>query len=314
MIDIIYREVQLISVTQMQYVLAVARAGNFRRAAAACHVTQPTLSMQILKFEEEIGAEIFDRQLSPIQATRFGRPIIEQIKVAYAEVEKIMQLATHESQSVSGELRIGVIPTISPYLVPLFLQRLNERYPELSISLSDMKTELCLEALDREEIDVAILATREDSKKYQQDDLYEEEMLLYVHADHRFATQKRVHADDLEARDIWLLEDGHCLKDEIVKVCHLGREMRTRHGNLNIKVGSLEGVRALVERSFGYTLLPYLATLSLPKSKNALLRPLAEPIPKRKVNLTRRRRALDSAALQALRQEIMAGLPKDFAK
>ena len=304
----------MITVTQMEYVLAVARERNFRRAADSCHVTQPTLSVQVQKFEETINTIVFDRSKSPISPTRLGEKIIEQVRIAYTEALRVVEVAEQDSGVVSGELRVGVIPTISPYLVPLFLKSLNQKNPDLELTISELTTENCLLELDQENIDVAILATKESRKKYQQDFLYEEEMLLYTHVDHRFSTKKKISADELEARDIWLLEDGHCLKDEIVKVCELGRELKNRPRNLNLKVGNLEALRSLVEENFGYTLLPYLSTLKLSKSKKAVLKSLSNPQPTRIVNLTKKKGVLKTASIGALKDEILGNLPRDITK
>ena len=300
----------MITLTQMEYVLAVAREGNFRRAAKSCHVTQPTLSLQVQKFEDYLDTILFDRSKNPVKLTKLGQLIIKQVEVAYIEALRVLEVVDNESGKITGELRVGVIPTIAPYLVPLFLRKLNNDYPDLELSVSELTTENCLAALDREEIDIAILATKEDQKKYQQEKLYDEELMLYVNAKHKFANKKIVHADDLELADIWLLEDGHCLKDEVIKICKLRREKKAKPKNLNLKVGSLEALRYLVEENFGYTLLPRLATLKLSKSKKAILKTLSAPTPIRSIQLTKRRRVLKSAAIEALKQTVLVSLPK----
>ena len=295
----------MISVTQMEYILAVAKERNFRRAAASCHVTQPTLSLQIQKFEEEIGTPVFDRSHSPVQPTRLGTLLIQQIQEAYTETRRIQEIIDKDSGKVTGELRVGVIPTVAPYLIPLFIGQLHKNYPDLELSISEKTTENCLLALDSEEIDAAILATKEDRKKYQQDNLYSEDLLLYVNSNHKFAKNKSIHADELEHCDIWLLEEGHCLKDDIIKACRLREEKGNKPKSLNLKVGSLEALRYLVEENFGYTLLPRLSTKKLQRTKKAVVRELSKPVPSRTVNITRRKRALKNAAVDALKESIL---------
>ena len=299
----------MMTLTQMKYVLAVAKEGSFRRAASACHVTQPTLSVQVQKIEEILGATVFERKTSPVRPTRIGKLLIEQLKIAHLEAMKALEIASFEAGIVSGELRIGVIPTVSPYLVPLFLKSLNQASPELQLTISELTTANCLLALDREEIDVAILATKETRAKYRQQVLYDEEMLLFTNREHAFFKRQKVSVNELEAEEIWLLEEGHCLRDEIVKVCHLSRSLKKRPRNLNLKVGNLESVRYLVEANFGYTLLPYLATLKLSPAEKKLLREFSEPKPSRSVNLTTRRNFLRSSAIALLKDEILANLP-----
>jgi len=300
----------MITVTQMEYILAVAKEENFRRAALACNITQPTLSVQIQKFEEYLNVTIFDRSKSPVKLTKIGEGIIEQVQAAYTETLKIVEFVKETAGDLRGELRVGVIPTISPYLVPLFLKDLNLSYPDLELSLSELTTDDCLKALDREDIDVAILATSEDRKKYQQEKLFEEEMFLFTNSSHDFFKRKQISIDELSAKEIWLLEEGHCLRDEVIKACHLSRSLKNKPRNLNLKIGSLESIRYLVEENFGYTILPYLSTLKLSKFEKSLLRPFTNPKPRRTINLTKRRRFLKAAAITALKEKIIKNLPQ----
>ena len=300
----------MVTVTQIEYILAIARESNFRRAAESCFVTQPTLSTQVQKLEEELGVLVFDRSKSPVKPTRIGQAIIDQAQLAYRELQRMREIVDREKGEIRGDLRVGVIPTISSYLLPLFLRSLHHKFPDLILNISELTTENCLAALDEEEIDVAILATPENSKLYVQEDLYNEEMFLFVNKDHPLEKRSRISVSDLNAEDLWLLEEGHCLRDEILSVCHLAKEYKKRPQNLNLKIGNLESLRFLVEENYGYTLLPFLAAQRLTGKEKKLLRPFVQPRPFRTVNLTKKRRHLKGAAIEALKWEILDNLPE----
>ncbi|MGB0910233.1 MAG: hydrogen peroxide-inducible genes activator [Nitrospirales bacterium] len=297
------------TLTQIEYILAVAKEGSFRGAAKLRHVTQPTLSMQIQKLEEELGVIIFDRSQTPISPTKVGALIIQQAKIAYGEAMRIPELIQTLKHGLMGELRVGVIPTVSPYLVPLFLKSFSESYPKIDITISELTTRTCLAELEAENLDVAILATKEDHKRFVQEKLYNEEFVLFAHKNHRLLKKNTISISDISLKDLWLLEEGHCLSDEIIKTCHLRHNVSQLPGHLNFKIGNLESLRLLVQENFGYTLLPYLSTLKLNPKEKKLLRPFSENIPQRTVYLTLRKGFLKEALINTLKREIGKSLP-----
>ena len=239
------------TLTQIEYILAVAKEKSFRGAAKSRFVTQPTLSMQIQKLEEELGVVIFDRSQSPILPTKVGGLIIEQAKVAYSEVMRIPEIIQNQKHGLVGALSVGIIPTISPYLVPLFLKSFNNKYPKIDISISELTTHHCLKHLENEDIDVAILATKEDEKRFVQEKLYDEEFLLFANKDNNLLKKKTISISDINLKDIWLLEEGHCLSNEIITTCNLRHDVSQLPGHLNFKIGNLESLRLLVQENFG---------------------------------------------------------------
>jgi len=298
-----------VTLTQLLYVLAVDRTRHFSRAAQECYVTQPTLSAQIKKLESELGVIIFDRSIAPVEPTEIGRRIIEQARVAVDELDRIPQLVSIAKKGVVGRLRVGLIPTLAPYLLSHFVAALHRKYPDLILEVSETTTERCLERLDEADLDVAILATPEDPKRYRQEDVFEEDMLLFVNRKHRFYDVESVRVTQLTSHDVWLLEEGHCLRDEIVKICRAVIHGEDRPKNVNLKIGSLEAVRDLVATFSGYTLLPVLSSLKLNRQQRELIRRFEGPVPYRTVNLTRRRTALHREAVAALKQAIVNNLP-----
>ncbi len=299
------------TLTQIEYILAVAKEQSFRGAAKSRFVTQPTLSMQIQKLENELGVIIFDRSQSPILPTKVGALIIQQAKVVYGESMRIPELIQTQKLGLVGNLYAGVIPTISPYLVPLFLKSFNNRYPKIEISISELTTAHCLKQLEQEEIDVAILATKEDGKRFVQEKLYDEEFLLFAHKDNALLKKKAISISDINLKDIWLLEEGHCLSNEIISTCNLRRDISQLPGHLNFKIGNLESIRLLVQENFGYTLLPYLSTRKLSQQEKKLLRPFKESQPKRTIYLTLRKGYLKEGLVEALKAAILEALPRE---
>ena len=298
------------TLTQIEYLLAVAKERSFRGAADSRFVSQPALSTQIHKLEEELGVLIFDRSQSPIRPTKIGALIIEQAKVLQTEALRIPELVHTQKHGFMGELSVGVIPTISPYLVPRFLKSFNQTYPQVDLSISELTTHSCLYQLERENIDVAIVATQEDEKLYIQERLYDEEFLLFVHKDHKLLKKTQVSMSDICLTDLWLLEEGHCLSDAVISACSLRQDVSQLPGHINFKIGNLESLRLLVQENFGYTLLPHLATLKLHPKEKKLLRTFSGKRPQRTVYLTLRKGYIKEALVKALKAEILASLPK----
>ena len=297
------------TLTQIEYILAVAKEQSFRGAAQTRFVSQPTLSMQIQKLEDELGVLIFDRSQLPIRLTKIGALIIEQAKILQHEALRIPELVQTQKHGLTGELRVGVIPTISPYLVPLFLKSFNHDYPHIDLSISELTTHTCLKALDDEEIDVAILGTREDEKRFIQERLYDEEFLLFANKTSPLLKKKQLFTRDVCLADLWLLEEGHCLSDQIITTCNLRQDVSQLPGHVNFKIGNLESLRLLVQENFGYTLLPYLSSLKLNSKEKKLLRSFSGEKPQRTVYLTLRKGYLKVGSVKALKSKILDAIP-----
>lgn len=300
------------SFAQLEYLLSVDTHRHFGRAAKACHVTQPTLSAGLAKLEAELGVVLFDRSMQPIVPTSDALAVIEQARLVIAEFAKISVLASNASKEIAGKLLIGVIPTLSSYLIPLFLEEFASAYPKLHIEIREMTTGEITEALSRESIDVGVLALPVDVPTLQSIALFNEPFYLYVHDHHVYAKRKSIDPTELDGREMWLLEEGHCFRNQVLKACKL-RGKRPALANVRFESGSLETLKRLVARGLGYTLVPHLAIAESGESdESAKIIKFTKPMPAREIGLIFRRLQLKRPAIAALATSIKKNLPRSL--
>ncbi len=300
------------SLTQLEYVVAVHKAGHFAKAAEQCGVTQPTLSMQIQKLEEDLGVVIFDRSKKPILLTAAGEKIIEQIQTVLFESKKLDELVSKDTlESIRGELTVGVIPTIAPYVLPKLLPVIEKKFPEMRLKILELQTHRIIEALGTDEIDVGLLATPVKIPKIFEYPLFYEPFYVYARKDHELAHRQRVKYSSLKFDDIWLLEEGHCLRHQVLDVCSI-RGADDDKRRFKFESGSLETLKSLVASYGGYTLLPQLATGAL-KSGTEIV-PFERPIPAREIGLVYRREHYKGKMIEALGEAILESIPPEVRK
>lgn len=315
MIDFIYHngeERPMPSISQLKYIVTVERLKHFGKAAKFCNVTQPSLSIQIQKAEEELGVVIFDRNKKPVVATAKGQTVIEHAKAVLREHEKLMMTSSQDEGEVVGDLVVGIIPTILPYLLPLFLARFSETYPKLNLIVEEMKTEDIVDALRTDQIDAGILATPLKEKGIRERVLYYEEFLAYFHKGHPLGKKKKIDSQKIGFQDIWLLKDGHCLRNQVSHLCTPNNSSRAFH-NFKFEGSSLETLRNLIRTSQGYTLVPwtFVRVLSAEEQKENTRRFFA-PVPLREVSLVYSREQWKKELIDALRSSIVSSLPADI--
>ena len=302
------------SITQLEYVVALDQSRHFGRAAAQCHVSQPTLSAQLRKLEEELGVVLFDRNKQPILPTEDGKAFIEQAKVVLTEFKRFSLLGNRSADELSGEFRLAVIPTIAPYLMPLFLGKFTARYPRIELAIEEMSTERIIEALDKDQIDAGILATPLGLSRVEEEPLFYEPFFLYVGPQHRWIKTARVTESMLDPAELWLPSEEHCLRAQVVDVCGAG----DRGGcfpSVHLKGGSIETLVEMVSKGQGYTLLPQLAAQSVARRKfEGKVIAIARPAPAREVSLIHRRGHLKQSMMRLLRQSLESGLPPDLPR
>ena len=303
------------TLTQLSYVLALAQHRHFGMAAEASFVTQPTLSMQIQKLEEELGVEIFDRSQQPIQVTETGRLIVEQARIAVAEAQKISDLALSTQEKVEGQVRLGVIPTLAPSLLPLFIRDFIEKYPKLNVAIEELRTQQVIERLKNGELDLGLVVTPLADPLLKEHPIFQEPFLVYPSPDHPLVGEKKIDPKQLSAQDVWLLNEGHCFREQAISLCGDRKKVSALANNLRFESGNLETLRKMVDQSGGYTLLPLLVAKEIhDPDQRKRLRSFDNPIPTREVSLVHHRLYPRKAITNALVEEIRAHLPSDVTK
>ena len=290
------------TITQLQYVLAVAEHKNFTLAAEKCFVTQPTLSMQIQKIEEELNILIFDRSKKPIQLTAIGQKIVEQAKNIVNEAGKIKDIVEYQKGFIGGEFRLGIIPTIMPTLLPMFLNNFIKKYPKIKLIIEELNTDEIILRLKNGHLDAAIAATPLEDEKIKEIVLYYEPFVAYIPANYAISHKNEIEVSDLNLDDILLLQDGHCFRDGILNLCK-NQDITTRN-SFQLESGSFETLIKLADEGLGTTLLPYLHTLNLNEKDKLKLRHFKEPKPAREVSLIYPKSELKIHIIDALRNTI----------
>ena len=302
------------SLTQLKYVVALDQCRHFGRAAELCNVSQPTLSAQLQKLEDELGVILFDRDKQPILPTAEGISFIDQAKVIVIECRRLEQMAKHNANEPSGEFKLGVIPTIAPYLMPILLDNFVKKYPSIEVSIEEMPTEKIIESLDRDLIDAGILATPLKLQRIAEEPLYYEPFYLFVSEKHPLASLTKISENMLNADEVWLLSDENCFRNQVIDVCtEKGKKIKL--GRLELKASHLETLIEIVSNGQGYTLLPQMAADRVRKRKiSGRIVEFTRPTPAREISLVHRRGPLKLNTLRALKESILSGVPKDLAR
>lgn len=290
------------TITQLKYVLSVAEYQNFTVAAEHSFVTQPTLSMQIQKLEDELSVKIFNRSKKPIELTQVGEKIVKQSKVIVDESNRILDIVHQQKGYIGGEFKLGIIPTVMPTLLPMFLQSFTKKYPKVKLIIEELTTEDIIRKLTDGHIDAAIAATPLENEAIKERPLYYEPFVGLIPQNHRLFNKKQITADELEVEDILLLEDGHCFKDSILNLCR-NHKIDNKKG-FQLESGSFDTLIKLSKEGLGMTLLPYLHTLDLNDVDKKHLREFTSPPPAREVSLIHHKSQLKMQLIEALQKTI----------
>lgn len=292
---------------QLEYIMAVYRHQHFAKAAEACNVTQPTLSSMIQKLEEELGIKIFDRKRQPILPTPIGRNIIERAWQVLVTARQLKETVEQDRHSLLGTFHLGVLPTVAPYLIPRFFPKLMDSYPEMDIRITEMKTKEIAEALRHGDIDAAILARVEGLEEFDCQTLFYEQFMAYIAEHDPLFGQPSIKTSDLSGEYLWLLDEGHCFRDQLVKFCELKAARRSKEA---YSLGSIETFMRIVESGKGVTFIPELSTLQLTPEQQRLVHPFAIPVPTREVVLLTGKDFIRTTLRETLVQEIRAAVPE----
>jgi LysR family transcriptional regulator, hydrogen peroxide-inducible genes activator len=299
--------------TQLEYAIAVDTYRHFAKAAVSCFITQPTLSMQLHKLEEELGVKIFDRSKQPVVTTAAGADIIAYAKKIIEERDSLNDFLQLKKGVLAGELKIGIIPTLAPYLLPLFIPSFTKKYPQVKLIISEMTTETTISRLRDGRIDAGILVTPLNEAGIKEDLLFYEEMLAYISPKNAAYKKTYLLPNDIDPNKLWLLEEGHCFRTQIANLCQL-RKASAEGSHFDYEAGSLETLRRLVELNDGITILPELATFELSSKQKKLIRHFRKPAPVREVSIVVHRDVLKKRMIEALKKEITLALPEKILK
>lgn len=292
------------NIQQFQYVLAVAEYRHFETAAEKCFVAQSTLSTMISKLEGELGVTLFNRRKKPVRITREGEQVVEQLKMIVSEISSLEELVKELKGELGGRVKVGCIPTIAPFLLPLFLREFSERHRDLIIELSENSTEEILQQLRSREIDIGIVSPPFDTTQLKEIPLYREPYVLYNRAGQN---ERVVDIQEVELDNFWLLEDGHCMSDQILDFCVAHRKNINNSLNIRFKAGSIGSLIQFVNGNEGKTFLPYLAAKQLLREgEERHITAFKAPVPYRSISLLVHQHFPQQRVLELLRKEIIS--------
>ena len=292
---------------QFEYIVALEKFRHFTKAAEYCNVTQPTLSAMIQKLEEELEVKIFDRTKQPIAPTAAGEIVIKQAKEVLVQSEQIKNLVQEQKQEVAGKFTLGILPTIAPYLLPRFFSQLAKKYPKLEIRIAEMKTSEIKRALLTGDIDAGILADIDGLEEYSTTHLFYEQYMAYVSKSCPLYEKQLVKSSDLQNHQLWLLDEGHCFRDQMVKYCQI---KSAQESQMTYSLGSIETFMRMVESGCGVTFIPWMAAQQLSESQKELVRPFAIPVPTRHLVAVTNKNFIRHSILKAIAEEVQASVPK----
>lgn len=299
------------TIVQLSYIVAVDKHKNFGVAAQSCSVTQPTLSMQIQKLEDELDVLLFDRTEQPIKTTKIGMILIKQARIILKETQGFLDMVSEEKNEAKGELRIGVIPTIAPYLMPLFLRDFMTANPQLKVVVEELQTSQVVQKLDEGHLDLGILVTPIEKENLKTEPLFYEPFLAYVSERSPLSKNAKVDQKDLNSSDLWMLTDGHCFREQSLLICKNRKKHSDQNKHLMFESASLETLKKMIDQDTGFTLLPFLATTDVKNSRQ--LKEFIGPVPTREVSLIYNSYFRKNKIKESLIQSIQNNLPKELS-
>lgn len=299
------------TITQLEYLLAVANHGNFSAAAEHCFVTQPSLSMQISNLENELGATLLERGTRPIVPTEAGRVVLEQARQAIAAFYKTKERVSMIKGQVSGKLRLGVIPTISPYLMPGLVERLIAKCPDVTLEIYDMHTADIVDALGRDKIDMAILSGGQSEIHIRETPLFDDKLYVYVSPKNELYDRREILIDEIDIKKLLLLSEGNCLRNQALKLCRAKKE--ATEVPFTFINGSLENLMHTVDRTAGTTIIPGMAIGYIPEERRGQIKPFARVHAHRKITVAVAPTCVREALVNAVTGSAMEVSREEFA-
>jgi LysR family hydrogen peroxide-inducible transcriptional activator len=293
---------------QLKYIIAIDNYKSFSEAAIHCFVNQSTITIQVKKLEEEIGFQLFDRSKTPLKVTENGKKIVDKARMILREVNQMKAMVNKEKESVEGKYRIGIIPTLSPYIVPDFSGGFSKNNPNTVLEIEELESNDIISQLKNGKIDIGILATPLGDKDIREIRMYNEPFVFYGHPSHPLLEKKGVTPSNLEGlSNLWLLKEGHCVKNQVLNICEHPNENRS----IQFESGSIETLKRMVKKYGGYTLIPEMSIDETDKESIAFFK---SPQPTREVSLAVHKDFAKENLLINIRKEILKIIPKAFTK
>jgi LysR family hydrogen peroxide-inducible transcriptional activator len=297
------------TIQQLEYLIAVDKHRHFGQAAESCFVTQPTLSAQLGKLEKELGVILFDRSKMPVIPTELGVTVIAQAKKVVSESKGIFELVAQLKGDISGTIKLGILPTLAPYLLHLFIRKFLETYPHVKLEVQEMVTEEIVKKLKNDELDLGIVVTPLEEPGLLEKPLFYEKFYAYFSKGHDLLAQEEIRPELIKKEELWVLQQGHCFRDQVLNICD---QSLSGHKNFHYESGSLEGLRNMVNRYKGLTLLPELATWELSPEEKSRLRPFVGTSPTREVSIILNRSFLKQKLVELLFKAITEAIPYEM--
>ena len=295
------------TIIQLEYLLAIANCGSFSKASELCFVTQPSLSMQIKNLEEELGVVLLDRSKKPVVPTQVGAIVVEKAREALLAYNNIKECVAELKGSVAGRIRLGVIPTIAPYLLPRFVHQFSEKYPRVELEIREMITADIVRAMDNDEIDAAIVAGGTCPERINELELFDDRFYAYVSPENHLSARTNLRIEDISPRELILLSEGHCLRDQVVELCGADHSEGLSY---SFQSGSLETIMRLVDNTSMLTIVPEMTLPYIPTENKSRIKTLARGAASRKIVIAVRRTYAKETIVTALRNTILESVGK----
>jgi LysR family hydrogen peroxide-inducible transcriptional activator len=297
------------TLTQLEYIVALDNYKSFLLASEKTFVTQPTLSMQIKKLEDDLGVVLFDRSKQPIIPTEMGKVIIDQARKVLHEAEKIKELVKEQSKEIKGKLKVGIIPTLAPYLLPLFINKFFKKYPDVSLVVEEIVTDRIIEQLQNNELDCGILVTPLPTTGMVSHELFYEPFVAYTSNTSKLFKKTTVTMEDIDLKEMWVLNEGHCMKTQVEHLC-FGNIKSNKETKFEYQSGSVETLIKLVDTNGGFTILPELSIMDFSLKQSNRVRYFKNPEPSRGVSIMTPKNVIKKRMIDALRLEIINSIPE----
>ncbi|MCJ8208189.1 LysR substrate-binding domain-containing protein [Mucilaginibacter sp. RS28] len=297
------------TIVQLEYIVAVDTYRSFVAAAEKCFVTQPTLSMQIQKLEDTLGIKIFDRTKQPVIPTELGAEIISQARVLLAEHQKIKEIITDRQKELSGELKVGIIPTVAPYLLPKIITYFINKYPQVKLVVWEQTTAQIVQQLKSGMLDCGILSTPLMEPLLTETPLFYENFVAYVSKSSQLYKRKNITSDEIDLEELWVLNEGHCMREQVLNLCQRRKQTKGFH-HFEYNTGSIETLKRMVDLNNGATILPELALNDLTEKQLDKVRYFKSPEPAREISLVTPKTYLKRRLIEALKNEVLEFIPK----